>query len=478
MISKFNNFQHSDSQDETLYEGNFISKDPSGIFDANASTKLSELTIDKLFEGLDLEKSDEMHRFISVNSPSIQDVMDINQTDDLFAFEIIKQQMNYISDKIRFVEKDLEKYYNYIISAYKNTSDDKLGSTIAGFTSPEGYSSIIPEIENLVKKAKASGVNFKDPRVLEAFNTLHRINISNLISEISLVLEESALSFGIVNIYKKIDKMDLMEIESDTANFIPETYVTKQLNFDVMYKSNDPIARMSAFFEEVLDVYPYVKILKRNFGDNYSIIEDGDLVKSSINQFLPKMDYSAFDLMKNLLNQVCGLLVNRVYTSYPVEDNKNIFVPVLQAIYIGLLTIVSTKLINFNIEVDTTKVKKEEDKKAVLVKTALERSWNIYNSYKLLMNQGFFIAGSGVYKEGGVNMNTAIIKNINYFLHSLNLLPESKVDSDVFDRATSDAVIKLQTNHKAQKVDGKIGSETKAIMDKIANTIGDKYNII
>ena len=90
------------------------------------------------------------------------------------------------------------------------------------------------------------------------------------------------------------------------------------------------------------------------------------------------------------------------------------------------------------------------------------------------MNQGFFIAGSGVYKEGGVNMNTAIIKNINYFLHSLNLLPESKVDSDVFDRATSDAVIKLQTNHKAQKVDGKIGSETKAIMDKIANTIGEK----
>jgi hypothetical protein len=478
MISKFNNFQHSDSQDENLYEGNFISKDPSGIFDASASAKLSELTIDKLFEGLDLEKSDQMHRFISVNSPSVQDVMDINQTDDLFAFEIIKQQMNYISDKIRFVEKDLEKYYNFIISAYKNTSDDKLGSAIAGFTSPEGYSSIIPDIENLVKKAKESGVNFKDFRVLEAFNTLHRINISNLISEISLVLEESASTFGIVNIYKKIDKMDLMEIESDTANSIPETYVTKQLNFDVMYKSNDPIARMSAFFEEVLDVYPYVKILKRNFGDNYSIIEDGDLVKSSINQFLPKMDYSAFDLMKNLLNQVCGLLVNRVYISNPVEDSKNIFVPALQAIYIGLLTIISTKLINFNIEVDTTKVKKEEDKKAVLAKTALERSWNIYNSYKLLINQGFFIPGSGVYKEGGVNMNPEIIKNINYFLHSLNLLPESKVTSDVFDRVTTDAVIKFQANHKAQKVDGKIGSETKAIMDKIANTIGDKYNII
>ena len=94
------------------------------------------------------------------------------------------------------------------------------------------------------------------------------------------------------------------------------------------------------------------------------------------------------------------------------------------------------------------------------------------------MEQGFFTPGSGVYKEGGINMNNEIIKNINYFLYSLNLLPESKVDSESFDRATADAVIKFQTINKAQKIDGKIGSETKAIMDKTANFLANKYNII
>lgn len=478
MISNFNKFNYPNNGNQKLNESNFLSSDILGLVDTDAEAKLSALTIDKMFEGLDLEKSDQMHRFISSNAPSIQESMGLNNADDLSAYEIIKQQLNYIAEKISFVERDFRKYYDYIISAYKTSAEEKIGGAVAGFTSPEGYSSIIPAVEQLVKEAKNRGLDFKNPKVLEAFNSLHRVNISNVVNDISKILEQSAYSFGIVSIYKKVDSMEIPELKSDYAVSDPEIYITKFLNFEEMYKSNDPVTRMSAFFEEVLNIYPYTKQLKRNFGETYNVITDGDLVEASIRQFLPNMDYSAFDQMSELLNNVCGKLVDRVYTSNPDVDNTNIFVPALQAIYVGLLAIVSTKLINFNIEVETTIIKKEEEKKQIAAKTAEDRVRNVYNSYKLLMEQGFFTPGSGVYKEGGINMNSEIIKNINYFLYSLNLLPESKVDSESFDRATADAVIKFQTINKAQKIDGKIGSETKAIMDKTANFLANKYNII
>lgn len=478
MISNFNKFNYPNNGNQKLNEGNFISGDFSGIFDTDAKAKLSALTIDKMFEGLDLEKSEQMHRFISSNAPSIQEVMGLNNADNLSSYEIIKQQLNYIAEKISFVERDFRKYYDYIITAYKTSAEEKVGSAVAGFTSPEGYSSIIPAVEELVKEAKKAGLDFKNPRVLEAFNSLHRVNISSVVDEISKILEESSLSFGIVSIYKEVDNMEIPELKSDYAVSNPEIYITKFLNLEEMYKSNDPITRMSAFFEEVLNVYPFTKQLKRNFGETYNVITDGDLVEASIRQFLPKMDYSAFDQMSELLNNVCGKLVDRVYTSNPDVDNTNIFVPALQAIYVGLLAIVSTKLINFNIEVETTIIKKEEEKKQIAAKTAEDRVRNVYNSYKLLMEEGFFTSASGIYKEGGISMNPEIIKNINYFLYSLNLLPESKVDSESFDRATTDAVMKFQTINKAQKIDGKIGNETKAIMDKTANFLANKYNII
>lgn len=478
MISNFNKYNYPNNEHQKLNESNFLSDDFTGLVDSDAKSKLSALTIDKMFEGLDLEKSEQMHRFISSNAPSVQEVMGLNNADKLSSYEIIKQQLNYIAEKISFVEKDFRKYYDYIISAYQTSADGKVGGAVAGFTSPEGYSSIIPAVEQLVKEAKNSGLDFTNPRVLEAFNTLHRVNILNTVNEISKILEESSYSFGILNIYKKVDGMEIPELKADYAVSNPEIYLTKYLNLEEMYKSEDPVARMSAFYEEVLNIYPFTRQLKRNFGDTYSVITDGDLVEASIRQFLPNMDYSAFDQMSKLLNKVCGKLVDRVYTSHPELDNSNIFVPALQAIYVGLLAIVSTKLINFNIEVQTTIAKKEEEKKQVAAKTKEERARNIYNSYKLLTEQGFFMSGSGVYKEGGTNMNPEIVKNINYFLHSLNLLPESKVDSDDFDRATTDAVITFQKNGKAQKIDGKIGSETKAIMDKTANYIANKYNII
>lgn len=477
MILNFNNFQKPNTENQKLNEGNFLSSDPTGFFDADAESKLSKLTIDKLFEGLDIEKSDQMHRFIGTNVPSIKEVMDFDIADDTLSIEIVKQQFNYITEKILFVEKDFKKYYESIITAYKTSPEQRVHTDVAGFTSPEGFSSIIPSVDNLVEEAKRTGMDFTNPRVLEAFNTLHNINISNVINDISKVLEESSYTYGLVNIYKKIDAMKMEEVEADSASFNPEIYITQDLNLEEMYKSDDPVARLSAFFEEVLNVYPFIKQLKRNFNENYDVIE-GNLVSASIRQFLPKMDYSAFDQMYELLNKVCGLFVERVYISNPNEDNRNIFVPALQAIYVGLLAIVSTKLINFNIKVEATIAKKEEEKKQIAAKTAEDRVRNAYNSYKLLMEQGFFTPGSGVYKENGVNMNPEIIKNINYFLHSLNLLPESKVDSSYFDRETADAVVKFQTINKAQKIDGKIGSETKAIMDKTANFLANKYNII
>lgn len=478
MIFNFQNFQNPNSENKRLNEGNFLSSDPTGFFDTDAESKLSKLTIDKLFEGLDIEKSDQMHRFISTNVPSIQEVMGLDISDDTLSIEIIKQQLNYITEKILFVEKDFAKYYNYIITAYKTSPENRVQTDVAGFTSPEGFSSIIPKVESLVEEAKKSGIDFTNPKVLELFNTLHRIDISDVIEDISKTLEQSSYTFGLVNLYKKIDALNLEEIKDDYAVFNPDIYVAQEINLDEMYKSEDPVARMSAFFEEALDVYPFTNQLKRNFNENYDIIVEGNLVAASIRQFIPRMDFSAFDQMYVLLNEVCKLFVERVYTNNPTEDNKNIFVPALQAIYIGLLAIVSTKLINFNIEVQTTIAKKEEEKKMLVAKTAADRARNVYNAYKLLMEEGFFTPGSGVYKEGGMNMKPEIIKNINYFLNGLNLLPETKLDSDSYDRSTAEAVIKVQTNHKAQKIDGKIGSETKAIMNNLANFLANKYNII
>lgn len=473
----FNNLHLQNPNKSNLNEGNFISKDITGIFDSDASGKLSSLTIDKLFEGLDIEKSEKMHDFISTNAPSIKNAMDYDNSDDTFAIEVIKQQMNYIANKIAEIEKEFDKYYNFIINAYKTTPEDQIEQTIAGFTSPEGFSSIIPVIEDLVREKKESGLDLDDPSKLEAFSALHRIKMSNLIDEISKTLEQSAHSFGIINLYKKIDAMPLEEIKSDYAVSSPDIYIAQAIDFEGMYKSDDPVARMSAFFEDALDFYPFIKQLKRNFNDNYTVITDGDLVGASIKQFVPKMDYYTFRPISELLNKVCGILVNRVYVNSPEEDNKNIFVPALQAIYVGLLAIVSTKLINFNIKVQTTITQKEKEKQESIAKSAEERVKRLHEVYKLLIEDGFFMPGSEIYGEGEFNMESEIIKNINQFLHYLNLLPETKVDSDSYDSSTTEAVRKFQEINKAEKIDGKIGPETKAIMEKTANFLADKYNI-
>jgi hypothetical protein len=113
-----NNLHSSDKDNQSLNEGNFISKDFTGLIDSDASSKLSGLTISKLFEGLDIENNDKMHRFISTNSPALQNVMGYDKSDDIFAVEIIKEQMNYIAEKISFIETSSDSFrkHKYIVN--------------------------------------------------------------------------------------------------------------------------------------------------------------------------------------------------------------------------------------------------------------------------------------------------------------------------------------------------------------------------
>jgi peptidoglycan hydrolase-like protein with peptidoglycan-binding domain len=74
-------------------------------------------------------------------------------------------------------------------------------------------------------------------------------------------------------------------------------------------------------------------------------------------------------------------------------------------------------------------------------------------------------------------MDSESIKNINNFLHSLTFLPDSKVDSNVFDSETTKAVLKLQQINKAKLTDGIIGPETRSIIEKTAQMIAQKYNL-
>jgi hypothetical protein len=88
----FKNFYNNHDQ-YRLNEGNFISADPTGLIDKDAKFRLSELTIDKLFEGLDLKKSAELYTFIKSNIPSIAPIMDMQRADVTSAFELIRSQI-------------------------------------------------------------------------------------------------------------------------------------------------------------------------------------------------------------------------------------------------------------------------------------------------------------------------------------------------------------------------------------------------
>lgn len=473
----FSNFLNSNNPYLKLNEANFISNDILGLADSDAKFKMSELTIDKLFEGLDLEKSQSLCNLIGNNALSIKDNLNIDNSNTTFAFSLISDQIKYMQEKVYEIEKEFEKYYNYIVSAHKYKEGKEKESLLAQYTSPESISSVIPKIEELVSSAKRSGIDFKNERIRQAFEDLHEIKINSILSKLMSELKDSADNVGLKKLYMQIDSYSMETIESDSASTIPKTYITKLLDYKDMYESNDPLDRMAAFFEQAIMLYPFGYYLKRNFSENYFTIENSDLISASLKQFVPTMDYNAFENMSQLLYNIADIIVSRIYANNPDETNKNVFIPALQATWVSMLTLIALKLVNYNIEVEDVIVQKEDEKKAMVAKTIEERAKMAFESFKSLSGKGFFSAGTSLYKEGGQGMDSENIKLINNLLVSLNLLPNTKTDSTSFDSETKGAIFKMQTINKAKMVDGIIGPETRTIIEKTAQGIANKYNL-
>lgn len=473
----FNNFLNSNNPLFRLNEGNFISDDILGLVDSDARFKLSELTLDKLFEGLDLEKSQSLCNLIGNNSLSIKDSLDLGKFSRTTALQLLLDQIEYMQIEINEIEREFDKWYDYVIRAHKQKEGKEKEALLAKYTSPESISSVIPRIEKVVQDAKNSGIDFSDERVRESFNALHKISISSILQILTQDIEQSAKNVGLKSLYREIDSYSMDTIESDSASTIVQTYITKQLDYKDMYESNDPLSRLAAFFEQALMLYPFGYYMKRNFQENYDVITDSPLAISTLKQFVPKIDFMAFDDMSGLLDSVAEILVTRIYANNPEEINKNIFVPAFQATWVAMLTLVSMKLINYNVEIADVIVQKEIEKKQEIARTYAERSKKVFDSYKNLSDRGFFSSDTSIYREGSRTMDAQNIMYINNMLHSLKLVPDSKLDSMVYDAETRDGIMKFQSINRARLVDGIIGSETRRIIEKTAKAIADKYKL-
>ena len=101
---------------QNISEGNFISADFLGIIDSDAKSKLAFLTIDKMFEGLDLKKSAELHDFIEAYAPSLKAQSNTSTTSSIndviglgnskkSVLEIINSQLHYMQLRLEGIEK-------------------------------------------------------------------------------------------------------------------------------------------------------------------------------------------------------------------------------------------------------------------------------------------------------------------------------------------------------------------------------------
>ena len=104
---------HSNKKEDItrIDESNFISSDMLGIFDSDARVKLSALTIEKLFEGLDIDNTNEMHDFITSFAPSLSKVMGVHSSESNYAFDILKAQLMYMQTILQDVENDIDYFY-------------------------------------------------------------------------------------------------------------------------------------------------------------------------------------------------------------------------------------------------------------------------------------------------------------------------------------------------------------------------------
>ena len=467
---------HSNKKEDItrIDESNFISSDILGIFDSDARVKLSALTIEKLFEGLDIDNTNEMHDFITSFAPSLSKVMGVHSSESNYAFDILKAQLMYMQTILQDVENDIDYFYKNVINVHKSYTDGQTIETlVAKYSNPNKVGSIFPEVERIVQQAKKSGIDFNSPRVKETFKALQKLNVNTYISQTLSSIEVSASNISLLPLYKKIDAMELEMITGDNA-IAPQnkSHLFLTLDFNSMYASLDPIARLGTFFEETLLQYPFGRQLKKNFGEEYEYFDTIEHSMSAIKQFVPSIEYSVFEPMKETLYEISALLVNRVFSMHPEEDSKNIFVPSFQVMWVSILSLLALRLINFNVRVSNVITQKKEDKKEAKV----EETSELTQAYETLKQQNFF-TDKITYKEGDGTMNPEIIKNINNILVKLTILPDSKINSTQYDSQTTEAIRTLQMNHSAEFVDGKIGQETKEIMEKIINHIQNKYKM-
>lgn len=490
----FKNLNLESRIDKNISEGNFISKDFLGIFDSDATSKLTGLTIDKMFEGLDLEKSAEMHDFIktfapsldsqsaSISSPSIPAVLGIGNSSNT-AHRLIDSQLHYMETRLEDIERTLDKYYKDIEVAYsKYTSKEDVEGSVAGYTTPDSISSIIPEINELVQEAvNARVVDFKSDRVKAAFSTLHKLKINQFIKAVKDNILINAETVPLTALYRKIDAFNLEEITSENA-IAPEfmSYIEEPLDLNRMYKSFDPISRISAFLEDCLMQYEYGKTIKRAFSENYTLTFNSEdhLSSGVLKVFAKNIDYSVFEPMRDLLYDVAATLIKRVYAQDYERDSKNIFVPSLQLMWVSMISLLAFKLINYNYKIQTAyakrgeELKKEADlSKKKLEQEKLERPEKLLAIVNKLESLNFFQRGGLVYKVGSMRMNPEIVKLINNFFILYKSLDISRWNDTNYDSKTAEAVLSFQKANNLKYLDGKIGNETRGMMKESAAEI-------
>ena len=479
----FKNF-YNDHDNFRLNEGNFISSDWTGLFDTDAEFRLAKLTIDKLFEGLDLEKSEQLHSFIKSNMPNLAPNLGKDKASITSAFELIRSQVSYMDTRLLFIQKELQAGFDAVIAATK-TSYAERSKAISAITSPSGVTSVIPKIEEAVKNfMKSSKMDFKSESLKQSFISLYNLDISNIIKQTLISLEQSSATVGLKALYTKVDEMDLEKIEADTATSYAKLLVASTLEPSELIKSTDIYDRLAGFYEMVLTMYPYGQQLTNKFGKNYTSInivggKVGPDAIMSMKQFMPFIDTGIFEPMSELLNEVSSILLKRVFIQSPDEDLKNIFTPSLQVMYMCMLSIVSLKLINLNLEVETLVAQKEVEIK----KTKAEQEYNIdrnramatYEIASKLESLGFFTTDKLVYKVGSRKMNPETVKLINNLLIYTNSVPKSKLNSEIYDNITEQGVKDFQTKAVARLVDGKVGKETKSLIKMYTDGLKSKF---
>lgn len=468
----FKNF-YNDHDNFRMNESNFISSDWTKLFDSDAKFRLFELTLDKLFEGLDLEKSIELQNFIKSNIPSLAPVILKYNDPYTNAFDFVKSQISYITTRIINIEKELAEGFENVLKA-TSTSFSQRSIAISQITSPTGYSSVIPKIDQAVKKfMKNTNMDLKSEALRQSFLSLYKLNISSIITDTLNSLEQSSKTQPLKALYTKVDLIKMEKIEADTVTSLPKFLVGSILKPSEYISSTDIYDRLAGFYEMVLNMYPFGQQLSLRFGENYSSIDItsgivGPDAILSLNQFQPSVDISNFKPMATLLNEVSSILIDRVFLQNPDEDLRNIFTPSLQVMYMCLLSIVSLKLINLNLEVEALVIKTEEDlrKQAELKKQEeqLERPKKLLAIMNKLESLNFFQSGGLVYKVGSTRMNPEIVKLINNFFILYKVLDISKWNDTNYDAKTSNAVLEFQKRNKLFYLDGKIGNETKGMM--------------